>query len=82
MFYRRKVILALLQAFDGQMDKISHRRCFFLTQRQVKAEYDLYPIIWVVILFRNADLTTMVKKESYRNNTISEAMKLSTIYKP
>jgi hypothetical protein len=64
MFYRRKVILALLQAFDGQMDKISLQKMLFLfTQRQVKAEYDFIPYRLGCYSFSvNADLTTMVKK--------------------
>lgn len=41
MFYRRKIILALLQIFDDQIDKISLQKLLFLfTQRQAKAEYD------------------------------------------
>jgi hypothetical protein len=56
--------LALLQAFDGQMDKISLQKMLFLfTQRQVKAEYDFIPYRLGCYSFSvNADLTTMVKK--------------------
>lgn len=56
--------MALLQAFDGQMDKISLQKMLFLfTQRQVKAEYDFIPYRLGCYSFSvNADLTTMVKK--------------------
>lgn len=64
MFYRRKVILALLQLFDGQIDKISLQKLLFLfTQRQSKAEYDFIPYKYGCYSFSvNADLSTMVSK--------------------
>ncbi|GHT24245.1 hypothetical protein FACS189430_08840 [Bacteroidia bacterium] len=44
MFYRRKVILALLQLFDNELEKIRLQKLLFLfTQRQVKKEYDFIP---------------------------------------
>jgi hypothetical protein len=40
MFYRRKIILALLQLFEGELDKIRLQKLLFLfTQRQQKPEY-------------------------------------------
>lgn len=64
MFYRRKVILALLQLFEGQIDKISLQKLLFLfTQRQKKAEYDFIPYKYGCYSYSaNADLTAMVKK--------------------
>lgn len=64
MFYRRKIILALLQLFDGQIDKISLQKLLFLfTQRQTKAEYDFVPYKFGCFSYSaNADLTTMVSK--------------------
>lgn len=64
MFYRRKIILALLQIFGGQIDKISLQKLLFLfTQRQTKAEYDFIPYKYGCYSYSaNADLSTMVKK--------------------
>lgn len=64
MFYRRKIILALLQLFEGQIDKISLQKLLFLfTQRQSKAEYDFIPYKYGCFSYSaNADLTTMVSK--------------------
>lgn len=64
MFYRRKVILALFQLFDGQLEKIRLQKLLFLfTQRQLKAEYDFIPYKYGCYSYSaNADLTTMVKK--------------------
>ncbi|MBI2257519.1 MAG: DUF488 domain-containing protein [Flavobacteriia bacterium] len=64
MYYRRKIILALLQIFNGAIDKISFQKLLFLfTQRQNKAEYDFIPYRFGCYSYSaNADLTTMVKK--------------------
>ena len=64
MFYRRKIILALLQLFEGQLDKIRLQKLLFLfTKRQEKAEYDFIPYKYGCYSYSaNADLTTMVKK--------------------
>lgn len=64
MFYRRKVILALLQLFDRQIDKISLQKLLFLfTQRQSKAEYDFVPYKFGCYSYSaHADLTAMVRK--------------------
>jgi uncharacterized protein (DUF488 family) len=64
MFYRRKIILALLQLFEGQIDKISLQKLLFLfTKRQTKAEYDFIPYHYGCYSYSaNADLTAMVSK--------------------
>lgn len=64
MFYRRKIILALLQLFDGQLDKIRLQKLLFLfTKKQPKAEYDFVPYKFGCYSYSaNADLTTMVAK--------------------
>lgn len=64
MFYRRKIILALLQLFEGELDKIRLQKLLFLfTQRQQKAEYDFIPYKFGCYSYSaNADLTTMVNK--------------------
>ncbi len=63
MFYRRKVILALLQLFNGQLDKIRLQKLLFLfTKKQTKAEYDFVPYRFGCYSYSaNADMTAMVK---------------------
>jgi uncharacterized protein (DUF488 family) len=63
MFYRRKVILALLQAFDGTLPKTSLQKLLFLfVTRQAKPEYDFVPYLYGCFSFSaNADITAMVK---------------------
>lgn len=63
MFYRRKTILALLQAFDGHLPKISLQKLLFLfTQRQTKPEYDFVPYLYGCYSFSaNADLSAMAR---------------------
>lgn len=64
MFYRRKIILALLQLFDGQLEKIRLQKLLFLfTKRQVKSEYDFVPYRFGCYSYSaNADMTTMVTR--------------------
>jgi uncharacterized protein (DUF488 family) len=64
VFYRRKIILALLQLFEGRLDKIRLQKLLFLfTLKQTKAEYDFVPYKYGCYSFSaNADLTTMVSK--------------------
>lgn len=63
MFYRRKIILALLQAFDGHLPKVSLQKLLFLfTNRQTKPEYHFVPYLYGCYSFSaNADLTAMIK---------------------
>ena len=62
MFYRRKIILALLQAYNGQLPKISLQKLLFLfVNRQSKSDYDFVPYKYGCYSFSaNADLTAMV----------------------
>ena len=64
MFYRRKIILALLQLFDGQLDKIRLQKLLFLfTNKQIKAEYEFIPYKFGCYSYSaNADMTTMVTR--------------------
>jgi len=64
VFYRRKIILSLLQLFDGQLDKIRLQKLLFLfTLKQTKTEYDFVPYKYGCYSYSaNADLTTMVSK--------------------
>ena len=71
MFYRRKVILALLQLFDRKIDKISLQKLLFLFSKlQKKAVYDFIPYRYGCYSYSaNADLTTMVKKGILNEST-------------
>lgn len=64
MFYRRKIVLALLQLFEGELEKIRLQKLLFLfSQKQVKSEYDFVPYKFGCFSFSaNADLTTMAAK--------------------
>ena len=77
MYYRRKVILSLLQACGGSLPKISLQKLLFLfSSRQQKAEYDFVPYLYGCYSFSaKADLTVMATKgllieddENYRKN--------------
>ncbi len=62
MFYRRKIILALLQTFEGSLPKISLQKLLFLfANRQTKPDYDFVPYLYGCYSFSaNADLNSMV----------------------
>ncbi len=64
MFYRRKIILALLQNFEGELDKIRLQKLLFLiSERQNVKAYDFIPYKYGCFSYSaNADLTTMVQK--------------------
>lgn len=64
MFYRRQVILSILQIFDGKLEKIALQKLLFLfTKRQNKPDYDFIPYQYgCYSISANADLETMVKK--------------------
>jgi uncharacterized protein (DUF488 family) len=82
MYYRRKIILALLQLFEGQIDKISLQKLLFLfTQRQSKAEYDFIPYRYGCYSYSlNADLTAMVKRGMLLETTTHFTSKESIDY--
>jgi len=63
MFYRRKIILALLQALEGHLPKISLQKLLFLfANRQIKPSYDFVPYLYGCYSFSaNADLAAMVR---------------------
>jgi uncharacterized protein (DUF488 family) len=64
MYYRRKIVLALLQLFDGELEKIRLQKLLFLfTLKQPKAEYDFIPYRFGCFSHSaNADLNTMAMK--------------------
>lgn len=64
MFYRRKIILALLELFDGKLEKIRLQKLLFLfSKRQFDPDYEFVPYKYGCFSFSaQADLTTMVSK--------------------
>jgi hypothetical protein len=70
MFYRRKIILALLQAFDNQLEKIALQKLLFLfTNRQLKPEYEFVPYLYGCYFF---------SAESPASGTLAEAVDMNT----
>jgi len=65
MFYRRKIILALFQLCNGNVEKTKLQKLLFLySQRKRESEYDFVPYKYGCYSYSaNADLVTMVKKE-------------------
>lgn len=80
MFYRRKIIFAILQAFEGHLPKISLQKLLFLfANRQVKPDYDFVPYKYGCYSFSaNADLSAMVKHEQLLEDQ-SSFTKLSSV---
>jgi uncharacterized protein (DUF488 family) len=64
MFYRRKIILALLELFGGELEKIRLQKLLFLfAQKQVKPDYEFIPYKYGCFSYSaNADLTAMSSK--------------------
>ncbi len=73
MFYRRKIILAIIQAFDGHLPKIYLQKLLFLfANRQSKSDYDFVPYKYGCYSFSaNADLTAMVRHGQLSEDQIS-----------
>ena len=69
MFYRRKVILALLQAFGGKLEKINlYKLLLIFSKLQQKPQYDFVPYKFGCYSFSlHADLVTMYKKEQLKD---------------
>lgn len=63
MYYRRKVLLALLSQFEGKLDKTSLQKLLFLVSRhQVRGSYHFVPYKYGCYSFQaNADLNTLSK---------------------
>lgn len=67
MFYRRKIILALLQLFEGQLDKIRLQKLLFLFANKQSSyggsSYDFIPYKYGCYSYSaNADMTAMVRR--------------------
>lgn len=63
MYYRRKILLALLEAFDNRLEKISLQKLLMLvTKQQLKPDFHFVPYKFGCFSFQaNADLFTMIK---------------------
>ncbi len=63
MYYRRKILLALLEIFDNRLEKISLQKLLMLvTKQQDKPDYYFVPYKFGCFSFQaNADLVTMTK---------------------
>ena len=65
MYYRRKVILALLQTFDGRLDKVSFQKLLFLftdlqAKQNLKPSFHFVPYMQGCFSFQSyADMGTM-----------------------
>jgi len=70
VFYRRKIILALLQLFNGELDKIRLQKLLFLfTLRQSKTDYDFIPYKYGCYSYSaNADMTAMTTRGMLAEN--------------
>jgi uncharacterized protein (DUF488 family) len=69
VYYRRKIILALLQLLEGKLDKIKLQKLLFLfTRMQTKADYDFIPYKYgCYSQSAAADMDTMVAKGFLRD---------------
>jgi uncharacterized protein (DUF488 family) len=63
MYYRRKILLALLQAFEGELDKISLQKLLFLLSRQQNEKsFHFVPYKFGCYSFQaSSDLVTLTK---------------------
>jgi len=70
MFYRRKIILALIQLLGGELEKLRIQKLLFLySQKKKNPEYEFIPYKFGCYSFSaKADLNTMVKKGSLVEN--------------
>lgn len=70
MFYRRKIILALIELLGGEVEKIRLQKLLFLySMRKEQPEYDFVPYKFGCYSYSaKADMNTMVKK-GYLNET-------------
>lgn len=69
MFYRRKIILGLLQIFEGKLEKISlYKLLLIFSKLQAKPLYDFVPYRFGCYSFSlHADLVTMYKREQLKD---------------
>jgi uncharacterized protein (DUF488 family) len=70
MFYRRKIILAFLKAFDNELDKMHLLKLLFVfTQKQTTKVYDFIPYQYGCFSYSvYADINAMVQKNILNEN--------------
>lgn len=70
MYYRRKILLSLIQVFDNKLDKISLQKLLLLyTRQQIKPAFHFVPYMFGCYSFQaNADLNTMIKYDMVSEN--------------
>lgn len=70
MFYRRKIILALIQLLGGELEKIRIQKLLFLySQKKKNPEYEFIPYKFGCYSFSaKADLNTMIKNGGLLEN--------------
>jgi len=80
MFYRRKIILALIELLGGEVEKLRFQKLLFLyTMRKQQPEYDFVPYKFGCYSYSaKADMNTMVKK-GYLEETDNKYGKLDSI---
>lgn len=63
MFYRRKILLGLLQIFGSELDKLSFQKLLMLfSKAQTNPDFDFVPYKFGCFSFQaNADMSTMIK---------------------
>jgi uncharacterized protein (DUF488 family) len=63
LYYRRKILLSLLQVFDGQLEKIQMQKLLLLFSKlQIQPDFDFVPYKYGCFSFQaNADLLTLSK---------------------
>lgn len=68
MFYRRKLVFALLEKFENGLEKTRLQKLvFLLTQKQEKSDYDFVPYRFGCYSYSlKADLQAMIKREWLR----------------
>lgn len=73
MFYRRKVILAIIESFGGRLEKIKLQKLLFLfAEKQIKPEYNFVPYKYGCYSFSAAaDINTMVTKQQLQETESS-----------
>ncbi|HRH36575.1 MAG TPA: DUF488 domain-containing protein, partial [Catalimonadaceae bacterium] len=83
MYYRRKVLLAILQAFGGQLDKMSLQKLVFLfAQNQSAPAFHFVPYKFGCYSFQLAsDLGTLRKYEQVLQTEKEVRVLDATIYK-
>jgi uncharacterized protein (DUF488 family) len=82
MFYRRKIILSLLEVFGGQLGKINLQKLLFLVcERQIEPAYNFIPYLYGCYSYSaKADLFTMVNKDLLTEDESGYTKKEHTSY--